>query len=40
LVLFHHDPSHSDAILDEIAVELEKLDANVVIAHEGMVITL
>ena len=40
LVLFHHDPSHSDAILDEIAAELEKLDANVVIAHEGMVITL
>jgi len=40
LVLFHHDPSHSDAILDDIASELEKLDANVVIAHEGMVITL
>lgn len=40
LVLYHHDPSHSDAILDEIATELEKLDANVVIAHEGMVITL
>jgi len=40
LVLFHHDPSHSDAVLDEIAAELEKLDANVVIAHEGMVITL
>ncbi len=40
LVLFHHDPSHTDTILDEIAAELEKLDANVVIAHEGMVITL
>lgn len=40
LVLYHHDPSHSDAILDEVAAELEKLDANVVIAHEGMVITL
>jgi phosphoribosyl 1,2-cyclic phosphodiesterase len=40
LVLFHHDPSHTDAMLDEIAAELEKLDGNVVIAHEGMVITL
>jgi phosphoribosyl 1,2-cyclic phosphodiesterase len=40
LVLFHHDPSHSDAMLDEIAADLEKLDANVVIAHEGLVIML
>jgi phosphoribosyl 1,2-cyclic phosphodiesterase len=40
LALYHHDPSHSDTILDEIAAELEKLDANIVIAHEGMVISL
>ena len=40
LALYHHDPSHSDTILDEIAAEVEKLEANVVIAHEGMVISL
>jgi len=40
LALFHHDPSHSDVILDGIAAELEKLDAHAVIAHEGMIISL
>lgn len=40
LVLFHHDPTHTDAILDAIAQELESAKANAVIAHEGMVISL
>ncbi len=40
LVLFHHDPTHSDDILDGIAAELIRVSANAVIAHEGMVISL
>jgi phosphoribosyl 1,2-cyclic phosphodiesterase len=40
LVLYHHDPTHSDDTLDAIAGELVKVNANAVIAHEGMVISL
>jgi phosphoribosyl 1,2-cyclic phosphodiesterase len=40
LVLFHHDPTHNDDMLDAIAAELVKVNANAVIAHEGMVISL
>ena len=40
LALYHHDPTHSDAILDAIAAELDEAKANAVIAQEGMVISL
>lgn len=40
LVLFHHDPTHTDDMLDGIAAELGKVSANAVIAQEGMVISL
>jgi len=35
LVLFHHDPTHTDAILDAIAQELETAKANAVIGTRG-----
>lgn len=39
LVIFHHDPTHTDAIMDEIAVEAEKARPGTVVAREGMTLT-
>jgi phosphoribosyl 1,2-cyclic phosphodiesterase len=36
LVVFHHDPSHDDAFMDEIAVEAEAARPGTVVACEGM----
>lgn len=38
LVLFHHDPSHTDADLDRIAVEAAAVRPGTLVAREGMVL--
>ena len=40
LVLFHHDPHHGDAKLDEVEAEAQKLFANTVVAYEGLTVRL
>ncbi len=37
-VAFHHDPDHDDAMLDEIALEMEHHRAGSVVAREGLVL--
>lgn len=39
LVLFHHDPSHKDPQMDEIAAAAAKLRPGTVAAREGMTLT-
>jgi phosphoribosyl 1,2-cyclic phosphodiesterase len=39
-VIFHHDPSHDDLFMDEIAAEAERLRPGTVVAREGMLISL
>lgn len=36
LVIFHHDPSHDDAIMDSIAAAAEKARPGTIVAVEGM----
>lgn len=38
-VAFHHEPSHNDGFLDNVAGELSILSPNAVIAKEGMILT-
>jgi phosphoribosyl 1,2-cyclic phosphodiesterase len=40
LVLFHHDPSHDDDVMDRIAREAEERRPGTITAREGMVLTL
>jgi phosphoribosyl 1,2-cyclic phosphodiesterase len=40
LVLFHHDPSHDDAVVDRLVEEARSLFGNVVTAREGMTLPL
>lgn len=40
LVLFHHDPSRSDAMLDAIGAEAAKAHPGTIVAREGLVLTL
>ena len=40
LVLFHHDPGHDDATLDEMKAGAQKLFPNTTMAHEGLTIRL
>ena len=37
-VIFHHDPDHSDDMLDKVAEEAEALRPGTVVAREGMVL--
>ena len=39
LVLFHHDPSHDDDMMDDIARELEATRPGSVVAREGLVLS-
>jgi phosphoribosyl 1,2-cyclic phosphodiesterase len=39
LVIFHHDPSHTDDHMDQISEEAEKARAGTVVAREGMVLS-
>ena len=36
LVLFHHDPAHDDAFMDNVKVEAEKARPGTVVAYEGL----
>ena len=38
LVIFHHDPSHDDSIMDEIAAAAEQARPGTLVAREGMVL--
>ena len=38
LVIFHHNPSHTDAMMDQIAADAAKLRAGTVVAHEGLLL--
>jgi len=40
LCLFHHDPDHTDAIMDGIAAEVAKIRPGTIIAREGETIEL
>ena len=40
LVIFHHDPSHNDNAMDEIATSAERERSGTVVAREGMVLSL
>ena len=39
LVVFHHDPSHDDDFMDQVAAEAEAARPGTVVAREGMVLT-
>ena len=39
LVIFHHDPSHDDAFMDEIAAQAAALRPGTVVAREGLVLS-
>jgi phosphoribosyl 1,2-cyclic phosphodiesterase len=38
LVIFHHDPDHNDAFMDQVAAEAEAVRPGTVVAREGMVL--
>lgn len=40
LVIFHHDPLHNDAFMDEVAQDTAEQFPNSVVAREGMIIDL
>jgi ribonuclease BN (tRNA processing enzyme) len=39
LVIFHHDPSHDDAFMDQVARDAEAMRPGTLVAHEGMVLS-
>jgi phosphoribosyl 1,2-cyclic phosphodiesterase len=39
LVIFHHDPSHDDAFMDQVARDTEELRPGTLVAREGMVLS-
>jgi len=39
-VIFHHDPSHNDNTMDEIATSVARERRGTVVAREGMVLSL
>lgn len=39
LVIFHHDPSHDDAFMDQVAREAEAARPGTLVAREGMVLS-
>lgn len=38
LVLFHHDPSHTDAMMDQIAADAAHVKPGTIVAHEGLLL--
>ncbi len=38
-VLFHHDPSHTDSFMDQVAADADKARPGTLVAKEGMVLT-
>jgi len=39
-VIFHHDPSHTDAVMDQIAADAAKIRPGTIVAHEGLLLQL
>ena len=39
LVIFHHDPTHDDAFMDQVARDAEKARPGTLVAREGMVLS-
>jgi phosphoribosyl 1,2-cyclic phosphodiesterase len=39
LVLFHHDPSHTDAVMDKITAAAVEARPGTITAREGMILT-
>ena len=37
-VIFHHDPSHTDDIMDRIQAEAEAMRPGTIVAREGLVL--
>lgn len=37
-VIYHHDPSHTDAVMDQIAADAAKAYPGAIVAHEGMLL--
>ncbi|HVH77940.1 MAG TPA: MBL fold metallo-hydrolase [Stellaceae bacterium] len=37
-VIFHHDPSHNDEMMDEIAAGAAKMRPGTIVAHEGLLL--
>ncbi len=40
LVIFHHDPSHTDEMMDKIAADVEDARPGTLVAREGMTLSL
>jgi phosphoribosyl 1,2-cyclic phosphodiesterase len=38
LVIFHHDPSHDDAFMDQVAAEAEAMRPGTIVAREGLIL--
>jgi len=38
LVIFHHDPGHDDAFMDQVAADAAKIRPGTLVAHEGMLL--
>jgi ribonuclease BN (tRNA processing enzyme) len=38
LVLFHHEPTHTDDIMDQIAADVAKVRPGTEVAREGMIL--
>ncbi len=38
LVIFHHDPSHDDSMMDEIAAAAERARPGTIVAREGLIL--
>ncbi len=38
LVIFHHDPGHDDAFMDQVAVEAAEMRSGTIVAQEGLVL--
>jgi phosphoribosyl 1,2-cyclic phosphodiesterase len=39
LVIFHHDPTHDDAFMDQVARDAEETRPGTLVAREGMVLS-
>ena len=39
LVIFHHDPSHDDVFMDQVARDAEAMRPGTLVAREGMVLS-
>jgi phosphoribosyl 1,2-cyclic phosphodiesterase len=36
LVIFHHDPSHNDEVMDSIGIQSAQVFSQAIVAREGM----